>query len=110
LNMKLEFNDEKIIDDKLADTTFLHALQPMLHHTRVPKSDRKFYVYSFSLDPESYYPTGQVNMSRIQNKILSLELSESTKKRDIRIYAVSYNILRFEQGLAGLLFIDNNII
>jgi hypothetical protein len=49
-------------------------------------------------------------MSRIQNKILSLELSESTKKRDIRIYAVSYNILRFEHGLAGLLFIDNNII
>jgi len=110
LNMKLEFNDEKIIDDKLADTSFLHALQPMLHHTRVPKSDRKFYTYSFSLDPESYFPTGQINMSRIQNKILSLELSESTKKRDIRIYAVSYNILRFEHGLAGLLFIDNNII
>ena len=110
LNMKLEFNDEKIIDDKLADTSFLYALQPMLHHTRVPKSDRKFYTYSFSLDPESYFPTGQVNMSRIQNKILSLELSESTKKRDIRIYAVSYNILRFEHGLAGLLFIDNNII
>lgn len=110
LNMKLEFNDEKIIDDKLADTSFLNALQPMLHHTRVPKGNRKFYSYSFSLDPESYFPTGQVNMSRIQNKILSLELSESTKKRDIRIYAVSYNILRFEHGLAGLLFIDNNII
>lgn len=110
LNMKLEFNDEKIIDDKIADTSFLYALQPMLHHTRVPKTDRKFYVYSFSLDPESYFPTGQVNMSRIQNKILSMELSSSSKKRDIRIYAVSYNILRFENGLAGLLFIDNNII
>jgi hypothetical protein len=67
-------------------------------------------VYSFSIDPESYYPTGQINMSRIQNKILSVSLTPASKKRSLRVYAQSYNILRIESGLAGLLFIDNNTI
>ena len=108
LSMQLDFNDETAIDSGIANTNFLFSLQPMLHHSRVPKDDRKFYIYSFSIDPESYFPTGQVNMSRIQNKILTLKLSSCTQKRNIRIYATSYNILRIESGLAGMLFIDNN--
>jgi len=109
-DLKLEFNDEIAIDNRIADANFLSSLQPMLHHSRVPKDDRRFYVYSFSIDPESYYPTGQINMSRIQNKILSVTLTPASKKRSLRIYAQSYNILRIENGLAGILFIDNNTI
>jgi hypothetical protein len=109
-NIKMSFNDEEIIDNRVADTIFLNSLQPMITHSRVPKEDRKFYVYSFSIDPESYYPTGQINMSRIQNQVIDINLFSSSQKRDIRIYSTSYNVLRIKDGLAGMLFIDNNTI
>ena len=107
-SIQLDFNNETYLDSEVADTSFLYAIQPMTRHTRVPS--RLFYNYSFSLDPENYLPTGQVNMSRIQNKIITLNTTPNTETRDIRIYAKSYNVLRVEHGLAGLLFIDNNHI
>ena len=108
LSVKLDFNGETFLDSEVADTAFMYAIQPMNRHTRVP--DRLFYTYSFALDPENYIPTGQVNMSRIQNKLLTLNLSDCTDTRKIRVYAKSYNVLRIENGLAGVLFIDNNFI
>lgn len=107
-SLKLDFNNETMIDDSVADALFLNYLQPMNRHTRVPQ--RKIYNYSFSIDPENYLPTGQVNMSRIINKLLTLNLNYSANgEREIRIYAKSYNILRVENGLSGMLFIDNNV-
>ena len=113
ISMNMDFNGETIIDEKIADTNFMYSLQPLLHHTRMPKvSDNKqFYCYSFSLDPEEYTPSGQINMSRIQNKTVRFTLSSNSgKDRYIKIYAKSYNILRVENGLAGLMFIDNNTV
>ena len=113
ISMNMDFNGETIIDEKVADTNFMFSLQPLLHHTRMPKvSDkRQFYCYSFSIDPEGYTPSGQINMSRIQNKTIRFNLSGNGGiDRYIKIYAKSYNILRIENGLAGLMFIDNNTV
>ena len=106
--LSLSFNNEERISAEVANALFLRHIQPMSAHTRVPT--RHVYNYSFSIDPENYLPTGQVNMSRIQNKVLKLNTTSSTKKRDIRVYAKSYNILRIQYGLAGLLFTDNNTV
>lgn len=103
---QLDFNNETYLDPEVADSLFMYALQAMNRHTRVPT--RYIYSYSFALDPENFRPTGQVNMSRIQNKLLTLTVPSSTGFRDVRVYARSYNILRIENGLAGVLFIDNN--
>lgn len=107
-SLALSFNNEERISAEVADAIFMRQIQPMNAHTRVPT--RYLYNYSFSLDPENYLPTGQVNMSRIQNKILKLNTTHTTKKRDVRVYAKSYNILRIQYGLAGLLFTDNNFV
>ena len=106
--LSLSFNNEERITDEIANALFLRQLQPMNFHTRIP--DRFFYTYSFSLDPENHIPSGQVNMSRIQNKVLKINTTNNTKKRDVRIYAKSYNVLRIQYGLAGVLFTDNNFI
>jgi hypothetical protein len=106
-NLQLEFNNETFISPEIADDLFLRILQPMNRHTSVPSL--YIYNYSFALDPENYRPTGQVNMSRIQNKLLTVNLRQGiSQDRQIRVYAKSYNILRIENGLAGVLFIDNN--
>ena len=68
------------------------------------KSD--FGMYSFSLKPEAHYPTGQVNMSRIVHKIFNIEIDPrlSSYENEVHVYAVNYNVIRFESGLAGLKF------
>jgi hypothetical protein len=61
-----------------------------------------FYLYSFSLNPEEYQPSGTCNFSRIDNSILSLDLN--TQASNIRIWAVNYNILRIMSGMGGVAY------
>jgi hypothetical protein len=108
INLKLQFNGEVYISRTVADTLYLGTIQFFNNHTRVP--DMPIYNYSFSLDPENHLPTGQVNMSQIINQNLWMWLSPGEVVRNIRVYAVSYNILRVKDGVAAALFMDNNFI
>jgi hypothetical protein len=105
VNLQLQFNGEDIISPTVADALYLGTVQFYNNHTRIPKN--KFYNYSFAIDPENYLPTGQVNMSRIINQNIWMKLTDSPKSRNVRIYAKSYNILRVQNGLGGVLFLDN---
>lgn len=110
-SVQLEFNNEIMISRDVADYLYLLYAQPMYYHTRVPK--RKIFSYSFALRPEDPEPTGQVNMSRIINKLLKVTMNGEygpSDNRNIRIYAKNYNVLRIQDGLAGLLFIDNTFM
>ena len=109
--IQLELNNEIMISQDVADYLYLLYAQPMYHHTRVPK--RNIYSYSFALRPEDPEPTGQVNMSRIINKLLKVTMNGEygqSDNRNIRIYAKNYNVLRVQDGLAGLLFIDSTFM
>ena len=71
-------------------------------------------MYSFALDPEVWYPTGQVNFSLIKEQLMTFELfsswfqagsySHRYSNRHIRVYAKSYNILRVKDGVATKIF------
>ena len=102
-NVRLDFNGKNIFD---YSGTYLAYGQSLKYHTGCPDPAYEFYTYSFALDPEKHYPTGQVNMSRIIHKKLDVELDEVSTTRDIkvRVYALSFNILRIQGGLAGLKF------
>jgi hypothetical protein len=71
-----------------------------------PWKESEFGMYSFALNPEVYYPTGQVNMSRIFHKLLTIQIDpiNAVDNNNTRVYAVNYNILRVSGGLAGLKF------
>ena len=104
--LQFQFNGEDIISPTIANDVYLGYVQFLNNHTRRPDMD--IYNYSFSIDPENYLPTGQVNMSRIMNQNIWLTLSPNPNSRNVRIYGVGYNILRVQHGIAGMLFIDNN--
>ena len=93
-NLVLKFNGVERISKDIGTPLYLRTIQAMEYHTRIP--DRRFYMYSFSLDPENVLPCGQVNMTRISNQILELSLNPSTQSRFIRIYATNYNF--FQNG------------
>ena len=77
-------------------------IEPYNHHVHDP--DRIFYMYAFAQDPNDPRPNGQINFSRINQKLLEVNTLTSEVQRELRVYALSYNILRVENGLAGILF------
>lgn len=99
----LDFNGMNVFDQ---DGISLAYEQSLRHHTGTPSPAYEMYTYSFAMKPEVYYPTGQVNMSRIIHKKLTVELDEvdSTHDTVVNVYALNYNVLRIESGLAGLKF------
>jgi hypothetical protein len=110
-NIKLKFNNETVFD---RDTKFLVYEQALKHYVNSP-SDKssvasylksEFGIYSFALQPGKLYPTGQVNMSRIAHKLLTIEIDplNDVDDNDTRIYAINYNILTISDGIAGLKF------
>lgn len=102
-NISLEFNGSQVFDHGRTQLAYQQALQ---YHTGCPSPAYEFYSYSFALKPEVYYPTGQVNMSRIIHKKLTVELDETDPLNDIHVnvYALNYNVLTIHSGLAGLKF------
>lgn len=101
LNAKITFNGIDRIETKDAD--YFNLIQPYQHHTRGPKEG--VYVYSFSIDPEKYQPSGSCNMSRINNIILYLESIYNDNTEYIAtLYAVNYNVFRIISGMGGLAF------
>lgn len=97
----MKFNNNTIID---ADNLMLSYEQPLKYYTGT--TENNFGVYSFSLKPETYYPTGQVNMSRIAHNLIEVELDspDSSFGHKVYVYAVNYNVLHVESGLGGLKF------
>ena len=81
-------------------------VQPMQHFSNIPESF--IYTYSFALSPEQAIvaPSGSANFSRIDSCTLSLELQQALAKEstEVIVFARSYNLLRYREGLCGLGF------
>lgn len=104
-NLQLRLNDNIVLNETTGNVIHLRAVQSGIHHSRT-QLFRRFYSYSFALEPERWYPTGQVNFSLIKDQYVHLLLNGYGHERELRVYALSYNILRTENGTARLLF-DN---
>ena len=103
-HLTLKFDGEDIITEETGNVLMLKAVQAAIHHSKT-QLIRRFYSYSFALQPEEAYPTGQVNMSNVKEQILHLSLTSCPDfARQIRIYGVSHNILRVGEGIAQSLF------
>lgn len=105
------------IFEKMSNT-FFHSVQGYYHtpfglinmntSENTPQYTR-FYTYNFCLDASSYKPTGTCNFSRLDNAKLVLhgvEKGANQTDSDLTIYAVNYNVLRIERGMAGVLFLN----
>lgn len=101
----IDLDNEATLNKVTGDFIHLRAIQPGKHHSRTPIY-RRFYMYNFGLEPERWYPTGQVNFSLINNQRITFGLFNypSNADKQLRVYAHSYNILRVENGTAHLLF------
>lgn len=102
-NMSIRFDERDILNETTGNLVHLRAVQSGIHHSRT-QLFRRFYSYSFALEPERWYPTGQVNLSFVKEQHLSLNLFDEPSERQLRVYALSHNILRIQDGYAKCLF------
>lgn len=90
------------------DALYFNQIQPMQHHTNQPQDG--VYVYSFSIKPEEWQPSGAVNWSSLDTSALSLSFAFDEFEDDYgmnshtAIFATSYNILKIMGGQGGLAF------
>ena len=102
--LELSFDGEPIITEETGNVIMLKAVQGAIHHSKT-QLIRRFYSYSFALEPEMWYPTGQINTSIMKEQIMNLSLTPCENfARQVRVYALSYNILRVYEGIAKTLF------
>ena len=101
---KLQLNGQDRFSER--EGSYFDVLQPFQHHTRAP--DTGINLYSFALRPEEHQPSGSCNFSRIDNAVLQLVLSSGTvagtSTAKVRVYALSYNVLRVMSGMAGIAY------
>ena len=103
-NLEIQLDDSVILDKVTGNAINLRAIQSGIHHSRT-QLFRRYYSYSFALEPERWYPTGQRNFSLIKEQDIKLRiLPDQNAKRELRVLGLSYNILRVENGIAKTLF------
>ena len=103
-NLEIQLDDSVILDKVAGNVINLRAIQSGIHHSRT-QLFRRYYSYSFALEPERWYPTGQRNFSLIKEQDVKLKiLPDNLAKRELRVLGLSYNILRVENGIAKTLF------
>ena len=95
--VKLNINGLDIGNHKWARTHYIDVMA--YYHTNYVTSP-DFFLYCFCLLTSSLQPTGTLNFSRLDSAKI---ISESQNITDT-IYAVNYNILRVENGMAGLVY------
>ena len=102
-NLQIRLDENITLNEMTGNVIHLRAVQSGIHHSRT-QLFRRFYSYSFALEPERWYPTGQINFGLVKDQYLNLSLNDYAGQRELRVYALSYNILRIEHGTARLLF------
>lgn len=96
------------------DGVYFRFMQPYFNHSGLGWIDGVFddriHMYSFAMNPESNFPVGYVNMSRIINKEFTFSFDPTQyfwtnyNSSRVYVYARSYNVLCFKNGLGGLKF------
>ena len=94
----------------------ISATTPALLSTDLTKGSG-VYSYSFALKPDEFQPSGSLNFSQLENSQLKFKIYRDVdnftnggvtniNSKIMNIYAINYNVLRINSGMAGLAFIS----
>jgi hypothetical protein len=95
----LKLNNNNRFENQLPQ--YFRIIQNNHHHTRIP--EKHIYVYSFSLFPESFQPSGSCNFSRLDSTRLYLTFtSPIADAMTVFVFARSVNIISIGRGVSLL--------
>ncbi len=99
---KINFNNKT--RNKFFNSEYYKYIQPYQHHTVIPKSN--IFNYNFSINSDHFQPNGFCNFTPISNVSLeiNMENTEEECEKTAYIYAINYNIIKFENNKTNLIF------
>jgi|TARA_R110000782_G_scaffold114860_3_gene205001 hypothetical protein len=100
-NVKFQINGTDVGDAKKAQPHYTSA--SLYYHTPFSTMDSSVathFLYPFCLETAKLQPTGTLNFSRVDSARLVTDAGTFTED----VYGVNYNILRIENGMAGLMY------
>ena len=103
LSATIKFNGSEREKDR--GPLFWRVIQPRLYFNRTPR--RNIYCYSFAQHPSAWFPSGSVNLSRIDSTQLSFTfpatdaLGAPFGEAEIFIFAENFNVVRIQGGMAA---------
>jgi hypothetical protein len=88
--------------------SYFRLWQNYFYHTRIPTANY-IYTYSFALAPEDHQPSGECNMSMVDNARLCIKLLNRHNIKEkysvvSKVYATNYQIFLITSGMGALLF------
>lgn len=100
-NLRIQMKGQDRFSGRSSD--YFRLVQAFQHNTG---SRRKhIYNYSFALKPEEHQPTGAVNMSKMDEADMFFTFTQAdVVASQLKVFAVSYSVLRIVRGTAGLAF------
>jgi len=84
---------------------YFEYIQSFMYHTTA--SAVGINIYSFAIEPEKHQPSGYCNLSKMDDIEIDIIIDKNvsnTRYVTFRIYAVTYNILKINNGIASLVF------
>jgi len=95
--IKIEINGLDLSNFKTGRPHFMDISN--YYHTNFVTSP-DFFLYCFCLSTSSIQPSGTLNFSRLN----SVKIISKSHTINHPIYAVNYNILRIDNGMAGIVY------
>ena len=97
--IKLQINGTDVADYKYAAPHFTRVAS-YYHVPFLDDNDDDLFLFPFCIDTSKLQPTGSVNFSRLDSARITSQSDNLTSD----IYAVNYNILAVQNGMAGLMY------
>lgn len=106
-NVQIKMNNQPRIQQK--EISYFSQVQPFWYYKNAPPPGVN--MFSFSLYPKEYQPSGSCNMAQVRKMDLCIDTVEpettdgvQNYSYDLSVYSVGYNILRIQNGTGGLVF------
>lgn len=106
-SLTIKLNSMTLLEDKTAD--YYRVIQSNIYHNSI--RNKYIYSYSFSLNPNTYQPSGSINFSDLNNALFLFKFNTNliptngcSTNGNIKIYAYNYNILNIKSGQASLMY------
>jgi len=108
-SLEIKFNGDIRLSGK--SENYYSKIIPYVHHTNSQLNGPL--IYSFSINPEKFQPSGACNFTNIKDvrleidfkKIYNYEVkNKQNVKYNLKLYSTTYNILKINDGICQLLF------
>ena len=100
--LRIKLDNVTYLPSETGTPFLLRTIKGLDRHVRVP--DRRFYMYTFSIDPENNQPSGSLNLGMVARQQFDFSVNMSGTPINLRMYARTYNVMKIQDGKLAMIY------